>query len=130
MKKILALAIALVMVLGLFAACGTKTETPEEEVTTTPATEAVTEATEGETTEATEAKPAFTTVKEGKLIMATNAYFPPYEFYEGEQIVGIDAEIAAAIAEKLGLELEISDMEFDSIITAVATGAADFVWPA
>ena len=57
--------------------------------------------------------------------MATNAYFPPYEYYEGEKIVGIDAEIAGAVAEKLGLELKIEDMEFDSIITAVQTGKAD-----
>lgn len=68
----------------------------------------------------------FTTVKEGKLIMATNAYFQPYEYYEGDKIVGIDAEIAAAIAEKLGLELEIQDMAFDSIITAVSEGSVDF----
>lgn len=128
MKKILAFALVLVMAMGLFSACGTDNETPttEEKETTTPVTNEEAEGTEGETTEATEAKPAFTTVEEGKLIMATNAYFPPYEFYEGEQIVGIDAEIAAAIAEKLGLELVINDMEFDSIITAVATGAADF----
>ena len=127
MKKILAFVLVLVMALGLFAGCGTEPETTEEKetvATTTPAE--TTEATEGETTEETEAKPEFTTVEEGKLIMATNAYFPPYEFYEGENIVGIDAEIAAAIAEKLGLELVINDMEFDSIITAVATGAADF----
>ncbi|MGE4352898.1 MAG: ABC transporter substrate-binding protein [Oscillospiraceae bacterium] len=57
--------------------------------------------------------------------MATNAAFPPYEYYEGDQIVGIDAEIAQAIADKLGLELKIEDMEFDSIITAVQTGKAD-----
>ena len=57
--------------------------------------------------------------------MATNAYFPPYEYYQGEKIVGIDAEIAQAIADKLGLELKIEDMEFDSIITAVQTGKAD-----
>lgn len=61
----------------------------------------------------------------GKLIMATNAEFPPYEYHEGGKIVGIDAEIAAAIAEKLGLELQISDMEFGSIIAAVQTGRAD-----
>lgn len=67
----------------------------------------------------------FTTVEEGKLIMATNAYFQPYEYYEGEKIVGIDAEIAEAIAEKLGLELVIEDMAFDSIITAVSEGSAD-----
>ena len=66
------------------------------------------------------------TVNPGKLTMATNAFFPPYEYYEGENIVGIDAEIAAAIAEKLGLELQIDNMEFNSIITAVTTGAADF----
>ena len=64
---------------------------------------------------------------EGKevLVMATNAEFPPYEFYEGQEIVGIDAEIAAAIAEKLGCELKIEDMAFDSIIAAVDSGKAD-----
>ena len=65
------------------------------------------------------------TVNNGVLTMATNAYFPPYEYYQGEDIVGIDAEIAQAIADKLGLELKIEDMEFDSIITAVQTGKAD-----
>lgn len=65
------------------------------------------------------------TVNNGVLTMATNAYFPPYEYYQGEKIVGIDAEIAQAIADKLGLELKIEDMEFDSIITAVQTGKAD-----
>ena len=128
MKKILALALVLVMALSLFAACGTETEKETDTTTSAKenAPEVTDEATEGETTEATEEQLTFTTVEEGKLIMATNAYFPPYEFYEGEQIVGIDAEIAAAVAEKLGLELVIQDMEFDSIITAVATGAADF----
>ncbi len=65
------------------------------------------------------------TVADGVLTMATNAYFPPYEYYQGEDIVGIDAEIAEAVAEKLGLELKIEDMEFDSIITAVQTGKVD-----
>ena len=65
------------------------------------------------------------TVEEGKLIMATNAYFQPYEFYDGDKIIGIDAEIAEAIAEKLGLKLEIQDMAFDSIITAVSEGSVD-----
>ena len=68
---------------------------------------------------------AFTTAEEGKLVMATNAQFPPYEYYEGDSIVGIDAEIAEAIAQKLGLELVVEDMEFDSITTAVSTGKAD-----
>ena len=60
-----------------------------------------------------------------KLIMATNAQFPPYEYYEDSNIVGIDAEIAQAIADKLGMELEISDMEFDAIIESVKSGKAD-----
>ena len=57
--------------------------------------------------------------------MATNAAFPPYEYVEGGEIAGIDAEIAAAIAGKLGLELLIDDMEFDSITEAVKSGKAD-----
>ncbi len=68
---------------------------------------------------------AVKTVKEGVLTMATNATFPPYEYYEGSEIVGIDAEIAKAIAERLGLELKIEDMEFNSIIIAVTQGKAD-----
>lgn len=59
------------------------------------------------------------------LIMATNAAFPPYEFYEGDDIVGIDAEIAQKIAEELGMSLEIEDMDFNSIITAVQSGKVD-----
>lgn len=65
------------------------------------------------------------TVKEGVLTMATNATFPPYEYYEGNEIVGIDVEIAEAIAKKLGLELKVEDMEFNSIIIAVTQGKAD-----
>lgn len=61
----------------------------------------------------------------GTLVMATNAAFEPYEFYEGDKIVGIDAEMAQAVADILGMELKIEDMEFDSIITAVQTGKAD-----
>lgn len=62
----------------------------------------------------------------GELHMATNAFFEPYEFYEGDKIVGIDAEIAQAICDKLGYTLVIDDMDFDSIITAVNSGKADF----
>ena len=66
--------------------------------------------------------PALSAFAEGQLIMGTNAAFPPYEYYEDGVIVGIDAEIAAAIAEKLGMELVIDDMDFGAIITAVTTG--------
>ncbi len=65
------------------------------------------------------------TINEGKLVMATNAFFPPYEFYDGDTIVGIDAEIAAEVASRLGLELEIQDVEFDSIIAGVQSGKYD-----
>ncbi|MEE0808807.1 MAG: basic amino acid ABC transporter substrate-binding protein [Acutalibacteraceae bacterium] len=62
------------------------------------------------------------------LTMGTNAAFPPYEFVDDNgKIVGIDAEIAAAIAEKLDMELEIKDMDFDSLITACAGGSVDVV---
>lgn len=61
----------------------------------------------------------------GKLVMATNAQFPPYEYTEGNDIVGIDADMAQAVADKLGMELKIEDMKFDAIITAVSTGKAD-----
>lgn len=62
------------------------------------------------------------------LKMGTNASFPPYEYYDDETgaIVGIDAEVAAAICEKLGCELEIVDMAFDAIIPAITTGKVDF----
>ena len=60
------------------------------------------------------------------LTMGTNASFPPYEYYEDGKVVGIDAEIAAAIAEKLGMDLEIADMDFKAIIPAVTEGKIDF----
>ena len=96
MKKTIALLLALVLVLGL-AACGSKKDAASSLNTTTP----------------------------GVLTMATNAAFPPYEYVEGGKIVGIDAEITAAIADKLGLTLQIDDMEFDSITTDVQGGKAD-----
>lgn len=61
----------------------------------------------------------------GTLTMATNAYFEPYEYYEAGKVVGIDAEMAQAVADKLGMTLAIEDMEFDSIIAAVQSGKAD-----
>lgn len=62
---------------------------------------------------------------DGKLVMATNANFPPYEYKEGDDFAGIDVEIAGLIAEKLGLELEIVDIAFGSIIGGVQTGKYD-----
>ncbi|MDC7288901.1 transporter substrate-binding domain-containing protein [Blautia schinkii] len=62
----------------------------------------------------------------GTLVMATNAEFEPYEYHEGDDIIGIDADIAQAICDKLGYELQIEDMEFDSILPAIQSGKADF----
>ncbi len=70
--------------------------------------------------------PANVDTSKGELHMATNAFFEPYEFYDGEKVVGIDAMIAQAICDKLGYKLVIDDMDFDSIITAVQEGKADF----
>lgn len=125
-NRIISIALVAAMAITM-TACGGSSSQPAEE----PAKEAAAEETAApEEAAADEAAPAaaeggVTTVEEGTLIMATNAYFPPYEFYEGSDIVGIDADIAKAVADKLGLQLRIEDMEFDSIITAVQSGRAD-----
>ena len=62
----------------------------------------------------------------GTLTMATNAEFEPWEYYEGTEVVGIDADIAQAICDKLGYELVIEDMAFDTILAAIDSGKADF----
>ena len=95
--KLLALVLAFVLAVTCFAACGAKEEVKAPAEDSQSAT----------------------------LKMATNAAFPPYEYKEGDEFVGIDVEMAAAVAEKLGMELEILDMEFDSIITSVQKGEAD-----
>lgn len=61
----------------------------------------------------------------GTLVVATNAEFPPYEYYESGKITGIDMQIMQAVCDKLGYTMKIEDMNFDSVITAVSTGKAD-----
>lgn len=114
-KQILAFAAAACMVMSVTACSSKPAETTAAPAETTTAAAGDTAAAESEA-----AKPAG-----GKLVMATNAEFPPYEFHDGGNIVGIDAEIAAAVAGKLGMELQIEDMAFDSIIPAVTSGKAD-----
>ena len=70
--------------------------------------------------------PADADHSKGTLIMATNAAFPPYEYWEGDKIMGLDVDFATAICDSMGYALTVSDMEFDSIITAVQTRKADF----
>ena len=102
MKKLLALILAILMVCSL-AACGGSADADADASADDAALE---------------------------LVMGTNAAFPPYEYYDedGETIIGIDAEIAKAVADKLGMKLTIKDMEFDSLLTAVQSGAVDIVF--
>ena len=62
----------------------------------------------------------------GTLTMATNAEFEPWEYKEGDEVVGIDADIAKAVCDKMGYELKIEDMAFEMILATVDTGKADF----
>ncbi len=61
----------------------------------------------------------------GNLIVSTNAEFPPYEFYEGNEITGFDMEIMTEVAKELGVSLKITDVAFESVLTSVKTGSAD-----
>ena len=119
MKKILSILLALAMVfsLSMLAACGSQPTEPADD---------------GNDGDDTNVTAEYTTIQEGKLIMSTNAQFPPYEMvadgdgaYNGFE--GIDVEIAAALAERLGLELVIDDMDFDSALVAVQQGKSDMV---
>lgn len=103
-KKLLAVILTGVFVIGMLAACGSSDSSSKAE--TTGAAESG--ASEG-----------------GVLKMVTEATFPPYEYYDGTEIVGIDIEIAQAIADELGMTLEVEDMAFDSLIAAVQSGKAD-----
>lgn len=136
MKKNIVLAAAAAVCAISLAACGGSTqETTQAETTTAAAEESKADAGAGEDTSAEAAEgETEAEAKEagGQLIMATNAEFPPYEYHDssmtgpdGSDIVGIDAEIAGAIAENLGMELVIEDIAFDSIIPELQSGKAD-----
>lgn len=145
MKKIASLLAAVMLLTAALAGCGNSgsgsstTDTSSASSTASQSSAAEdSSAAEGETSsEASSAETAagdygeFTTIEEGKLIMSTNAQFPPYEMvadgegFNGTGFEGIDVEIASAIADKLGLELQIDDMEFDSALLAVQNNTAD-----
>lgn len=147
MKKVATLLAALMLMTAAFAGCGDTGSNSSAAETSTSSTVSETSASESEssseaagdeTSSETSAAETgdygeFTTVEEGKLIMATNAQFPPYELvsdgegFNGTGFEGIDIEIASAIADKLGLELQIDDMDFDSALVAVQNDAADVV---
>ena len=146
-KKIVSVMLTAAMAATLLAGCGSSsaaTDTAAEETTeaadetaedaeaadeTAEDAEAADETAEdaeaAEDTEAAEDAAEVTTVEPGVLTMGTNAAFPPYEYKDGDDIVGIDAEIAQAMADKLGLKLEIVDMDFDSLIASIQSGKVD-----
>ena len=127
MKKFLSLVLALALALSLAACGGTgnnggNTTGNGGNANTSAGTNTSADADTGD--DAGEA--GFTTVEEGKLIMSTNAAFPPYEMTTDDGgFEGIDVEIAQAIAEKLGLELQIDDMDFTAALEAVQAGMSD-----
>ncbi len=134
MKKLMTLVLALALVLSLAACGGTGNNTADNTANNTANnTNNNTADTTGDTDAADTGDATFTTVEEGKLIMSTNAAFPPYEMtsddggYNGTGFEGIDVEIAGAIAEKLGLELQIDDMEFTAALEAAQKGMSDMV---
>ncbi len=119
MKKILAMAMAVVMALGL-SACGGSNSAASSSAAGSVSGSASGSASNGD--------PAFTTVTPGKLTMSTNASFPHYEMVADDgSFEGIDIEVAGAIAEKLGLELQVDDMGFDAALQAAQTGKSDMV---
>ena len=130
MKKALSLMTAAALVLSL-AACGsTASSTASSEAAsseTASSDAASSEAASSEAASETETA-ELSTVEPGKLIMSTNAAFPPYEMTtDSGEFEGIDIETAQAIADKLGLELQIDDMDFDAALLAVQQGKADMV---
>ena len=119
MKKILAMAMAVVMALGL-SACGGNNSAASSSAAGSVSGSASGSVSNGDA--------AFTTVTPGKLTMSTNASFPPYEMVADDgSFEGIDIEVAGAIAQKLGLELQVDDMGFDACLQAAQTGKSDIV---
>lgn len=118
MKKFAMLLAALLLMSTLFAACGDSKDTGSG------ASQPGGAASSSEAAGEESAQPADTGDGDNTLVMATNAFFEPYEYYEGDEIVGIDAEVGKAIADKLGMDFEISDVDFDAIIPNVQSGKA------
>lgn len=130
MKKALSLMTAAALVLSL-AACGsTASSAASSEAASSEAASSEAASSEAASSEAaSETETAeLSTVEPGKLIMSTNAAFPPYEMTtDSGEFEGIDIETAQAIADKLGLELQIDDMDFDAALLAVQQGKSDMV---
>ena len=124
MKKYLAMILTAAMAFSLIACSSGSTSAPSAASSAAEEASTAEEAASAETEDAD----GLVTVNAGKLTMSTNAAFPPYEMTKDDgSFEGIDVEIAGAIAEKLGLELQIDDMEFDAALLAVQQGKSDIV---
>ena len=127
MKKFAALLLGTAMVLSL-AACGGSATTSESTASSEASSAASSEAVSTEEASAETAAAELTTVTDGTLTMSTNAAFPPYEMTADDgSFEGIDIEVAQAIADKLGLTLQVDDMDFDAALLAVQNGKSDMV---
>lgn len=127
MKKLTALLMGTAMVLSLAACGGSASSAASSEAASSEAASSE-ETSEAASEETTDEAAALTTVNAGKLTMSTNAAFPPYEMTtDSGDFEGIDIDVAAAIAEKLGLELQVDDMDFDAALLAAQSGKSDIV---
>ena len=127
MKKITALLLGAVMALSLAACGGSASSAAASSAASSEAASSEAASSEAAASETTETAD-LTTVNAGKLTMSTNAAFPPYEMTtDAGEFEGIDVEIAGAIADKLGLELQIDDMDFDAALLAAQQGKSDMV---
>ena len=127
MKKFIAMLLAMIMVMSLFAACGSSEPAADAPAADAPETP---EAVDYSTMTIDELKPLIETITEGKLTMVTSPDFAPYEFYaldaEGNpSLAGFDIALGQYIADFIGLELEIIPMDFDGTITELGMGSAD-----
>ena len=138
MKKLLSLLLVFSLIFALAACSSTQTTTTTEatEAATEAPTEAPTDEPTAEPTDEPTAEPTADTDTESsadstdtttktKLVVGTSVDFPPYEYYDGDQIVGIEVEMMEKIAEKLDMDFELVDMSFDSIIAAVVSHKID-----
>ena len=122
MKKKLSLLLCAVMTAALFAGCGSSAQESSDTAATEAAdSESAADSGSSSSVDLSGVKLA----EDGTLTMGTNATFPPYEYYDGDKIVGIDADIASEAAKRMGLKLNIIDMDFDSLIPAVQSGKID-----
>jgi len=118
--KLISIILCVTMCLALLAGCASGTASSSQ----APAQSSSQSESQSESQSSSQSE-ANTGDDKDTIVVATNAAFPPYEFYENEQAVGIDMDIMRAICDKLGYKMEVSDMEFGSIIIAVSSGKAD-----